>query len=406
MKIASVIAEFNPFHNGHAHLVQKTKEECGADYVVAFMSGDFVQRGAPAICDKFTRAEAAVKCGVDAVFELPVVYATGAAPDFAFGGVSMAENMGCCDFLAFGSECGDLDTLQKAAILISEETEEFKEKLMTALKKGLSYPAAISSVVSKTLKADENPLRAPNNTLGIEYLKALKLLNSKITPFTIQRHLSSYHENGLVTDKETGISYTGATYLRNVLTGSEETETLRRSMPEEAFETIFSEFKKSFPVVPDDFTLPLSLMLEKMTAEEVDSLTGNIDSKSKLKKNLLTFEKFTSLRSDLHDKSLTESAAGRLLTHALLGIYDKDVDRETGVKYLRLLAMNKDASPLLKKIKETSSIPLITKMADFDISKYPMLMKDVYASNLYQKVVSEKFGLPYKNDIIHSPVIV
>ncbi len=406
MKIASVIAEFNPFHNGHAHLVKEIKEKCGADHVVAFMSGDFVQRGAPAFCDKFLRAEAAVRCGVDAVFELPVVYATGAAPDFAFGGVSMAEHMGCCDLLAFGSECGDLEAMKKAAVLISEETEDFKANLMAALKKGLSYPAAISSVVSKTLKDEGRLLREPNNTLGIEYLKSLRRLGSNIIPFTIPRHLSSHHEDGLVKDETNGLSFTGASYIRKALIHGMDPDLLKECMPEASSELIASNFQKTLPVVPDDFSLPLSLMLEQMTPEEVDGLTGNSDSKAKLKKNLQSYEKFTSLRSDLKDRSLTENAAGRLLTHVLLGIYDKDVDRETGAKYLRLLAMNKEASPLLKKIKETSAIPLITKMADFDLKECPMLMKDVYASNLYQKVVSQKYGIPYKNDIIHSPVIV
>ena len=406
MKTAAVIAEFNPFHNGHAHLIKEIRERSDADFVVAFMSGDFVQRGTPALCDKFLRAEAAVRCGVDAVFELPVVYSTGAAPDFAFGGVSMAEHMGCCDLLAFGSECGDLEALQKAAVLLSEETEEFKKKLEQALKKGLSYPAGIASVVSEVMSEGSRLLRFPNNTLAIEYLKSLKKMNSKIVPFTIPRHLTSHHEENMIKDEETGLFYTGASYIRNAIASGIITEDLKRSMPEMSSDLLFTNLNIQLPVVPDDFSLPLSLMLEQMSSEDVDGLTGNSDSKAKLKKNLLTFGKFTGLRSSLRNRSLTENAAGRLLIHALLGIYDKDVDRETGVKYLRLLAMNKAASPLLKKLKETASVPLITKMADFAIEECPMLMKDVYASDLYQKVVSEKFNLPYKNDIVRSPVIV
>ncbi len=406
MTIAAIIAEFNPFHNGHSHLIKEVREKCKADYIVAIMSGDFVQRGAPAVCNKYLRAEMAVKSGVDAVFELPVIYATSAAPDFAFGGVSMAHNMGCCDILAFGSECGDCKFLQDAANLLSEETAEFKAKLTSALKMGLSYPAAISAVVFETMNESAELLKSPNNTLGIEYLKALKVLNSTIRPFTIKRHLTSHHEADFIEDKETGIFYTGASHIRDILKKNEDTDILRKCMPASAADLFLNEINKCLPVISDDFSLPLSLMLEKMTSDDVRGLTGNSDSKAKLAKNLSTFERFSELRKDLKDKSLTENTVGRLLVHALLEIYDKDIDREKGAAYLRLLAMNKAASPLLKKIKETTAIPIITKTADFDIDSCPMLQKDIYASNLYNKVVSEKFDCRYTNDIIHSPKIV
>ena len=405
MKVASIIAEFNPFHNGHMYLVNEVREKCRADYVVAFMSGDFVQRGAPAVCDKFLRAEIAVKCGVDAVFELPVVYASSAAPDFAFGGVSLVNGLGCSDLLAFGSECGDLEALKKASDLLSDETPEFKAELTAALKSGLSYPSAVSKAASAFASEVSDILATPNNTLGIEYLKALKKTGSVVSPFTLKRHISSHDGTGPLTDSNTGLSYTGASYIRKHMLADEKQNELSKCIPNAAAELIRKNLSKQLPVSENDFTLPLSLLLSSMSEEEINALPGNADTKAKLKKYRGEFLSFEELKNRIKDKSMTETAAGRLLIHALLKIKDTDTDRVTGASYLRLLAMNRSASPLLKKIKETAALPLITKMADFDSDSCPMLKKDIYASDLYCKVVKEKFGISFKNDIIRSPFI-
>ncbi len=405
MKVASIIAEFNPFHNGHMYLVNEIREKCNADYVVAVMSGDFVQRGAPAVCDKFLRAEIAVKCGVDAVFELPCVYSTSAAPDFAFGGVTAVNALGCTDILAFGSECGDLELLRKATDLLSDETPEFKAELNAALRSGLSYPAAVSKAASAVAPEISDILADPNNTLGIEYLKALKKTASSVLPFTVKRHISSHSEAVLLKDGTTGLSYTGASYIRKHMLKEGKTEELFECVPKAAFKVLSDEHLKQLPISENDFTLPLSLLLSSMTEEEIDDLSGNNDAKAKLKKTMREYLTFEELRNRIKDRSLTETAAGRLLVHALLGIKDSDTDRVAGVSYLRLLAMNRSASPLLKKIKETAKVPLITKMADFDLGSCPMLAKDVYASDLYCKILSEKYGCAFKNDIIRSPYI-
>ncbi len=406
MKIAAIIAEFNPFHNGHAYLINETREKCKADCVVAFMSGDFVQRGIPAVCDKFTRAEIAVKCGVDAVFELPVVYSSSAAPDFAFGGVSLAAALGCTDILAFGSESGSLDDLRKASDLLLTESPEFKERLNSCLKNGLSYPAAAAQAAGITDPSVEELLKSPNNTLGIEYIKAIKKIGHDMECFTIPRRLSLHDSNKLINDEDSGSSYTSASFIRNTLLKQNDNEALKKCVPSVAAEILGSLLDKEFPVVSKDFDLPLSVILYNMTNDEIDALTANSASKAKLKKYRKNFLDPDALKALIADRSLTEAAAGRLLAHAMLGIKDSDIDRVSGARYLRLLAMKGTSSELLKKIKETSKVPLITKMADFDIEGCPMLQKDIYASDLYSKIRSTKYGLPYVSDIARSPVIV
>ncbi|MCR5822980.1 MAG: nucleotidyltransferase family protein [Lachnospiraceae bacterium] len=406
MKIAAVIAEFNPFHNGHAHLIREIREKCDADYVVAIISGDFVQRGIPAVCDKFTRSEAAVRCGVDAVFELPAVFASSAAPDFSFGGVSAVNAMNCIDVLGFGSECGDISRLQKAADLLSNETPGFKESLKAAMKEGLSYPAALSEAATTKDPSLKALLRDPNNTLAIEYIKALKKLDSPILPYTVPRHLSAHGEEKILKDSENGLSYTGATYIRNCLLDIERSEELKACVPEGCSSILLPRLNREFPVRAEDFSLPLSVMLEKMTEDEITALPGNPSLKEKLKKHRKEFLSFTDLKLLLRDKSVTDAAVSRFLIHALLSLKETDIDRTSGTSYLRLLAMKKEASPLLKQIKEKASVPVITKMADFDIDACTMLQKDICAADLYEKVRAAKFGTLYKNDIIHSPVIV
>lgn len=406
MKVAAVIAEFNPFHNGHKYLINEIREKEGADYVAAFMSGDFVQRGAPALCNKFLRAEAAVRCGVDAVFELPAVYASSAAPDFAFGGVSMANSLGCTDILAFGSECGNTDLLTEAADIMLNEPPEFKAVLNRELRNGSSYPSAVSKALKVIFPRLGCLLDHPNNTLGIEYIKALKRSGSSITPVTFPRYLTSHDQDEMAEDKRSGVCYSGASYIRKCLIEKNPDKSFLKAVPKWVSDLISNSQDSFFPMSSDDFSYPLFIVLEAMDPSDIDLLPGNPDLKAKLKKQIRSYMSFNDLKNKLKDKNFTDKTAGRLLIHALLNISDKDVNRSEGVSYLRLLAMNRQASPLLKRIKENSLVPVITKMADHDISNDPMLLKDIYASDLYEKTVSAKYGCIYKNDIIRSPIIV
>ena len=176
MKIIGIIAEYNPFHNGHAYQIEKIKKDLQADYVVVAMSGDFVQRGAPAIVDKYARTNMALNCGADLVIELPVTFSMNTAQKFAQGAVDILNAAGIVDILCFGSECGDTEKITQAAELILNEPPEVSKKLQALLQSGLSYPAARAAAYSEHTAV----LSSPNDILGVEYVRAIMKINSKI----------------------------------------------------------------------------------------------------------------------------------------------------------------------------------------------------------------------------------
>ena len=408
--IAAIIAEFNPFHNGHKFLVEKIKLELNPDYIIAIMSGDFVERGEPAICDKFLRAENAICNGIDAVFELPAVYSSSAAPDFAFGSVSVIHRMHAVRYLCFGSECGDTDILRNTAIYSQNETDEFKKLFSKYKAMGLSYPLAHSKAFDKLYPEYGDVLKSPNNTLGVEYIKALMKFNSFVTPVTFKRFGVNHDSDKICNDSDSNISYLSASAIRNLMCDGtpENLKTLKKVLPSQENNNpdILSLLNKAYPVLANDFSALLMQKIDMMSVDELSCLPGaNKDIALRLKKKSVTNNYFTCLANAVSNKSVTRANVNRLLIHTLLGIFDSDIDRTKGVPYLRLLAMNKNKSGLINIIKENSEIPVITKMADFDYDSVPMLKKDIYAANLYNRTILYKFNREYINDITNSPRI-
>lgn len=188
MKVAGIVAEYNPFHNGHAHQIERTRAAdngCGATHVVAVMSGHFVQRGEPALLPKADRVKAALRGGVDLVLELPVPWCLSSAEGFAFGAVSLLDALGCVDVLSFGSECGDLQALEQAADVLA--SPRFADLLAYHLEGGLPFPEARQKAAAELRGGVAALFESPNNTLGIEYIKALRRLTSGMAPFTVRR---------------------------------------------------------------------------------------------------------------------------------------------------------------------------------------------------------------------------
>jgi predicted nucleotidyltransferase len=229
MKVVGLITEYNPFHNGHKYHIEEARRITGADYVVAVMSGDFVQRGVPAIIDKYSRTRMALNNGVDLVLELPVCYATGSAEYFAHGAVAVLNALGVVDYLCFGSEAGEIELLQKATELIYSAPASFDDLLKAYLKEGLNYPAARQKAleaVTGSLSPDNNRpddnnalikvFTEPNNILGIEYLKAIHDLSASMQPVTIRREVAHYHEATL-TRIDTPSVISSATAIRSTI---------------------------------------------------------------------------------------------------------------------------------------------------------------------------------------------
>ena len=402
MKIVGLIAEYNPFHNGHQYHIEKAKEITGADAVIVVMSGNFVQRGTPAIMPKHLRAEMALSTGASLVLELPVCYATGTAEQFAYGAVSILNSLGCVDAICFGSECGDITALNELAKILYNEPDEYKESLQNYLRCGLSFPVARQKAMEELypLQNYSDILEQPNNILGIEYLKALYRLNSNIRPYTIQRLSSQYHDIDLQEQ------FSSATALRQTISNGN-FENLNGQVPSDCMTLLETHYQTRYPVYVNDFSL---LLKYRLMNETKSSLTQYADVSEELANricnqlnNFVSYKQFCEL---LKTKEVTYSRISRALLHILLGIKKTDY---TDIQYARVLGFRKEDSDVLTVIKNASAIPLLTKLtATKDLSDVAvqMLDHDIYASNLYESVVTDKLKTPYINEYEHQIVII
>lgn len=397
MKTVGLITEYNPFHNGHKYHIEAAKELSGADYVVAIMSGDFVQRGEPALIPKHLRAEMALKAGADLVIELPLPFATASAERFAFGAVFALHKLGVVDCLCFGSEAGQIAPLQEIARTLNEEPASYREALQENLALGQRFPLAREKAL-RTYYQEQPELikliKEPNNILGIEYLKALLKLGSPITPLTIKRQESGYHDQTLVA------TYSSATALRTFLNDQGLTTRFLTQVPEEVTELYRDNYKRRFPIYPDDFSLLLRAALLKVSKNELATYADiGPELANTIYRQRNHFRSFSEFADLLTTKNYTRTRVMRGLLHLLLDI--KTTDQEvTSSSFLRVLGFNKNAQELLKEIKKKGKVSLLTKIGD------TLPKKEIYASNLYESVVSDKFSVPYLEEHEKSLVFI
>lgn len=404
MKVVGLITEYNPFHNGHQYHIEQAKKQTGADRVIVVMSGDFVQRGQPAIMPKHLRAKIALECGASAVFELPVRYATGSAESFASGAITLLHNLGVVDAICFGSECGDIQIMQEIAQVLVEEPAEYISFLRQALQDGDSYPSARAHALGLYTGKQHycDILNQPNNILGIEYLKALIQLSSPIIPFTIQRQGAGYH------DEELSDSYSSASAIRQHLRElSKDAKPdpfladINNHVPKNCIPLLKQEYQKSYPVYTNTFSLVLKYaLLSEERFDQYQDVSTELSNRIQNERNhYQNFEQFCDL---LKTKELTYTRISRALLHIMLRIKKCDsVHDKYDVFYGHLLGFRSDESDVLSKIKQYSSIPMLTKLSDVtlqndDASK--MFREDCFASNLYQSAVSEIHQTPFVNE--------
>lgn len=396
MKTVGIIAEYNPFHNGHAYHIQKAKELTGADFCVVVMSGDFVQRGMPALMDKHLRASCALAGGADLVLELPVCYAVSSAEYFANAAVALLDQLGIVDSLCFGSECGDIGILSQFAEELLSESPSFKKELDHKLRLGYSYPQSRNAALEASaphLTAYTNVLSTPNNILGIEYCKAILALKSRIVPCTVRRAGASYHDNSLES------SFCSAQAIRESLRQSEVPDTVIRQVPAYVKELVEDAYLKSYPIFSDDISLLVHYsLLSRNAFGFTDYPDIDKELSDRIRKQLPKYHDFESFCELLKSKNRTYVRISRSLLHILLDIRKEDFARyrkEGPVFYARMLGFRESAAPLLSTIKEKSRIPLLSKLADAEKQLAPtalsMLEKDIYASHIYQSVVRHKF---------------
>lgn len=400
MRIVGLVTEYNPFHNGHQYHIKKAKEVTGADAVIVIMSGDYVQRGMPAMMPKHLRAQAALLNQASVVFELPVCYATGSAELFAYGAVSFLEQLGCVDAICFGSECGNIHPLQNLAKVLCVEPDSYTRYLRAYLKQGKAFPQARYLALQNFLEDPKlaDLLQGPNNILGIEYLKAMYQLNSSMTPYTIQRFQSDYHDQHLQP------SHSSASAIRNHLSTTGNLVGIDGQIPESTWEIWNQAYQKRFPIEADDFSLLLKyrLMCETVeTLQEYPDVSADLAYRIIKKQNqYIGFHQFCLL---IKTKEVTYSRISRILLHILLGIKSKDIRPHA---YARILGFRKDQSEILSRIKKHSTLPLLSKISAGQLSadaRY-MLAQEIRVSNIYESVITNK----YKSSFIHEyekPVI-
>ena len=406
MKTVGLITEYNPFHNGHAYHIEKAKMLTGADRVIVVMSGDFVQRGAPAVMPKHLRAKSALLSGASLIIELPVCFATGSAEYFAQGSICLLNQLGCIDSICFGSECGDLHLLKEIAQILADEPIEYQTALKQALKEGASFPAARQEALNIYSDKYSEILASPNNILGIEYLKALAKIHSKMEPFTIKRIGAGYHDMNIDGQFSSATAIRSDIYqLADVNSSSESLPLthIQTQVPSSCHELMKKNYQTRYPVKADDFSL---LLKAKLLSETAGSLSHYLDMSPelanrilRLRNDYLSFEQFCDL---LKTKELTRSRISRSFIHVLLGITN---DWLTAMKapapYARILGFRRDHADLLGILKRTSDIPLITSPARAVLADtaYQMLELDIYASNLYESVITDLYGTPFHNEL-------
>lgn len=432
-KTVGIIAEYNPFHCGHAYHIRKAREITGADYVIAAMSGDFVQRGAPAVFDKYTRTQMALLCGADLVLELPNAFATSSAEDFAAAGVALLDKLGVVSSLCFGSECGETSVLFSLAERLLEEREEDSAALKRCLASGMSFPAAREKVYG-ALSPSSMDWNSPNNILGIEYCRAILKRHSSIRPVTIRREGMGYHETA--NDREEmpeSLTHTGtenqgafwsATAIRQALKKMESSgldsgnagNTSNSPKMEPKFDpsavppAVLTLLLSGKPLYPDDISSTLNYALLTLSREGRDFssyLDVSRELGQRLTRVLLSPASFEERIFQLKTRQYTYTRISRALLHILLGITDADTARWKGeavdyAPYARILGFKKTALPLLKSIRTHAKIPLITqvKREIEGISKDGMalLQQDIFASHLYQALLASKYQIPAKNE--------
>lgn len=406
MKIAGIIAEYNPFHTGHAYHIQKTRKITGADYIIVVMSGDFVQRGGPAFLPKHQRAKMALLGGADLVFELPSTHSCQSAEYFARSGVQLLDGLGCVDYLSFGSESGEIAPLKALGDYLAEEPEAFRKILQEELKSGMSFPAARRNALLKSLAIDkslqsqvllpgtnyDSYLAQPNNILAIEYCKAINCLGSSIQPITVQRTGSQYHE------EELGRSFPSASAVRKFCLllqeqknqDISEVKALSSCFPSEVFSFIRSENILEHIVTEEDFSLPLHWLLMDSDAPK---LTRYQDISYELANRLINrreeYQNINQFISLVKTKELTYSRISRALFHALLGI-----EQIPALSYARLLGFRKSATPVLTQIKSNGTLPLLSKPADassmLTCESVKLFEQNTRIANLYEMILSRK----------------
>lgn len=414
MKHIGIIAEYNPFHNGHHYQLKTAKQLFPEKKIIILMSGDFVQRGEPAIFHKYLRTKCALQSSADIVFELPAFFAASSAEHFASASVLALAKTGVIDTLCFGAEHDDLENFERIVKVLVDEPADYQSLLKKHLKSGLSYPKARAAAIGTYFQNDqfEELISYPNNILGIEYLKAIYRYHLDINPIIIKRQGSNYHDTDL------GNPLSSATALREELknficvnNNEHNSLKLKQFMPNTSYQLLKNDpFAK--PIFLSDFYPFLQYALWNNQSSYEDYFEVSED----LSNQLSAFSTYPSsaeeLINHLAGKNYTNTRIKRALLNILFGQTKQNMNslkENEYLSYLRLLGFRSDASFILKEMKKKCSLPVITKVADAKktLSKaaFCNFKNDIHISNLYKQAFFNKYGLSMPSEYEQSVII-
>lgn len=392
-KILGIISEYNPFHLGHLYHLNESKKQVNPDYTVCVMSGNFVERGDTSIIDKWSRAEMALRNGIDLVIELPVVYSISSAENFAMGGIKILNSFNMNTTLSFGSECGDMSILEEIANVLVEEPKEYLSILNHELASGISFPKAREHALLmylNNIRRYANVLSESNNILGIEYLKAILKQKSKINAITISRKYSKY--NSLSLDSK----YSSASAIREAISSGIDVFSY---LPEASYKILQHKINDNQIVLGlSTFEQAIIYRLRTMSVEQIAMLPDVSEGlENKIKKASNECNTLSELIQKIKSKRYTMTRINRILLYVLLDISQKDIEASYKIKpYIRVLGANSSGKELISKIsKQNKKVDIITSPRRFlknSTNKVlkNMLEKDMFASNVYT--------LGYKNN--------
>jgi predicted nucleotidyltransferase len=403
LKATGIVVEHNPFHNGHFYHIKESRNKTASDIIIAVMSGNFLQRGEPALVDKWTRAEMALKAGVDLVIELPYVFATAQASDFARGSIALLEAIGC-DAFCFGSEEGTIEPFTNTYEVIASQQQTYQNLIKQYMKLGLSYPKALNQAYAEITNESNLQLvdlSKPNNILGYHYVEAAYQMNARIKPYTIQRIVANYHD-----DVDESQSIASATGIRKAIFEDESIDALANFMPQTTLDHlvkwketvgVFGSWPQFWPLLR--FITIRSSLKELASYAEVTEGIEHLIYEAAVKSE--TFEEFM---TQVKSKRYTWTRIQRMLTHIYTGFTWDALKSHPNPTYLRVLGMTHNGQKYLNQHKKSLSLPLVSRAA---ATKDSLLDLDIRATDLYQLgLQSSKIERPIGLDYRKTPIIL
>lgn len=405
MKVTGIVAEYNPFHNGHKYHLEKAKKITAADYLIVVMSGNYVQRGEPAILDKWTRTKMALENGADIVIELPSIYSSSSAEFFAQGSVALLNSTNLISSLCFGAETNNIEVMKSFANILYNEPSEYKIILKQELAKGLVFPAARANALKIFTGNDSTFLDSPNNILAVEYLKAIMKLKSDIIPYIVKRNIADYHSLDMTSN------IASATAIRNALK-NKNSEFINNVIPKNSIKTFSDAISKGVaPVFFDELSM---LLHYKLRISSPEQLADILDITEGLENRIINIAKnnftISDIVSNVKTKRYTYTKIQRALLHIILDFKKSDLceynNHTEGAIYIRVLGFRKVSENLLSILCNSASIPVITNIKKAQETLSPigmkMLKQELSSTDIYflanpsikQRLANKEYTMP------------